>query len=151
MTVGSKAVSFLSGGVKFVLPRLTGDYIKYEQIIPKEFPATFSCQRKEFDGVLRVLEAVIEQKEYIVLRQSEGGIQTTNKNASTTLNMQGQWDGSEMVIGMNPRYLKAAPFDGDALRFQFAGPVSPCIITDPADAMSLYLVLPTRVAETAAN
>lgn len=46
ITIGSKVVSFMSGGVKFMIRRLEGEYIKYAKIVPAEFKQRLRAHEK---------------------------------------------------------------------------------------------------------
>ena len=55
--------------------------------------------------------------------------------------------GDPLEIGFNARYIldMLQQIDGDEVRFEMASAAAPTVARDPADASTLYVLMPMRV------
>jgi DNA polymerase-3 subunit beta len=61
--------------------------------------------------------------------------------------LEASYDGIELEIGFNARYLLdiLQQIEGDAARFGMMDAASPTVVRDVADASSVYVLMPMRV------
>ena len=137
-------------GTVFITRLLEGEFINYEQIIPKEFLTTVRVNRLAFLNSLERASVVAKENKNLikldikdnninVLSNSESG----NVNENVIINL----DGKDVNIAFNSKYLcDALKAAGDEfVNINMNSSISPCIIRPYSGEEYLYLILPIRI------
>lgn len=137
-------------GTVFITRLLEGEFINYEQIIPKEFLTTVRVNRNMFLNSLERASVVAKENKNLVklevkdnninvLSNSESG----NVNENVIINMEGK----DVNIAFNSKYLcDALKAAGDEfVNINLNSSISPCIVRPYSGEDYLYLILPIRI------
>ncbi|MEL7654355.1 MAG: DNA polymerase III subunit beta, partial [Bacillota bacterium] len=147
-----KKAVFLLDGTKIVLRLLEGDFIKYNDILPKEHKTKVKVSRSELlnsierasllakEGKNNLIKLSIFRDKIIITSRSEEG----NVKEEVFI----EKEGADLDIGFNSKYildvLKVVSDDSIALEFNTS--VSPCLIKPVEGNKYEYLVLPVRIS-----
>lgn len=150
--VGKNAVQFEMEQCKVYSRLLEGDFLNYEQIIPKDHDIrVVTAVRPLMDAIERTALVITSEaaKYPLKFKIEEEAIrlscitQTGMVQDEVRCNMVGD----PIEIGFNHRYfldaLKAC--DDDMAVLEFSNPLSPCVIRPSEGDRYLYLVLPVRL------
>ena len=147
-----KKAVFLLDGTKIVLRLLEGDFIKYNDILPKEYKTKVKVSRSELlnsierasllakEGKNNLIKLSIFRDKILITSRSEEG----NVKEEVFI----EKEGADLDIGFNSKYildvLKVVSDDSIALEFNTS--VSPCLIKPVEGKKYEYLVLPVRIS-----
>jgi len=147
-----KKAVFLLDGTKIVLRLLEGDFIKYNDILPKEHKSRVIVNRNELlnsierasllakEGKNNLIKLSIFRDKIIITSRSEEG----NVKEEVFI----EKDGTDLEIGFNSKYildvLKAV--NDERIVMEFNTGVSPCLIKPLEGRKFEYLVLPVRIS-----
>lgn len=146
-----KYVKFEIDDVTIISRLLEGEFIKYGQIIPKEFKSKVIISRdKLYQAIDRISLLAKEGKNASIKFKITDDLLTLSSNVEIG-NAKEQIDiklaGEDLEIGFNPKYwldvLKV--IDTDEIEIELTSSVSPCIVRPLNDTNYLYLVLPVRI------
>jgi len=130
---------------------LDGEFMNYNQLIPKEFTTNVTVNKLQLEDALdrtSVLSRVdrnnlvkFDIKDKVLILTSNSEIGTVKENLSISLK------GKDLLIAFNARYftenLRVIP--QEFIKISFNMQSSPCVITPPEGDEYLYLVLPIRI------
>lgn len=168
-TRGVEAACLTSGRVQVTVRLLECEYINYGRLIPGEFAATFSTERKALSSAVAVLSAV-DNRRPVKLALRESGCDLSGRDHDVERDVHGPHlpggvhaDNPESIDGINGNgdvYLKAAylaaalaSIDSDAVTVGIAsrgsGAVQPILLADSVGSLSdpaafRHLVMPAR-------
>ena len=137
-------------GTVFITRLLEGEFINYEQIIPREFTTTVRVGRTAFYNSLERASVVAkEAKNLIKLEIKDNNIkissnsETGNVNENVIVNI----DGLDLNIAFNSKYIcDALRAAGDEFVVMYLNSsISPCVIRPYSGDDYLYLILPIRI------
>lgn len=147
-----KKAVFLLDETKIVLRLLEGDFIKYNDILPKEHKCRLTVNRSELtnsierasllakEGKNNLIKMSIFRDKIIITSRSEEG------NVKEEVFVEKE--GTDLDIGFNSKYvldvLKAV--SDESLVMEFNTGVSPCLIKPVEGKDYEYLVLPVRIS-----
>ncbi len=147
-----KKAVFLLEETKIVLRLLEGDFIKYNDILPKEYKCRAVINRNEMlnsierasllakEGKNNLIKLSIFRDKIIITSRSEEG------NVKEEVFVEKE--GTDLDIGFNSKYLldvlKAV--DEESIVMEFNTGVSPCLIKPLEGKKFEYLVLPVRIS-----
>jgi DNA polymerase-3 subunit beta len=147
-----KKAVFLLDETKVVLRLLEGDFIKYNDILPKEWKCRAILNRSEMlssierasllakEGKNNLIKLSIFRDKIIITSRSEEG------NVKEEVFVEKE--GVDLDIGFNSKYLldvlKAV--DDERIAMEFNTSVSPCLIKPLEGRKFEYLVLPVRIS-----
>jgi DNA polymerase-3 subunit beta len=147
-----KKAVFLLDGTKIVLRLLEGDFIKYNDILPKEYKSKVKVNRSELlnsierasllakEGKNNLIKLSIFRDKIIITSRSEEG----NVKEEVFI----EKEGTDLDIGFNSKYildvLKAV--SDESITMEFNTSVSPCLIKPLEGRAFEYLVLPVRIS-----
>ena len=147
-----KKAVFLLDGTKIVLRLLEGDFIKYNDILPKEYKSKVIVNRNELlnsierasllakEGKNNLIKLSIFRDKIIITSRSEEG----NVKEEVFI----EKEGTDLDIGFNSKYildvLKAV--NDERIVMEFNTGVSPCLIKPLEGRKFEYLVLPVRIS-----
>lgn len=136
---------------KIITRLIEGDFINYEQIIPKEFATSLIINKSVFEEAIErtsVLSRVdrnnlvkFDIKDKILTLTSTSDIGNIKENIGISLK------GNDITIAFNSRYFSEAlrTINDEAIKISFNQPSSPCVITPSEGCEYLYLILPVRI------
>lgn len=147
-----KKAVFLLDETKVVLRLLEGDFIKYSDILPKEWKCRVTLSRSEMLGSIErasllakegknnlIKLSIFRDKIIITSRSEEGNVKEE---------VFVEKEGVDLDIGFNSKYLldvlKAV--DDENIAMEFNTSVSPCLIKPIEGRKFEYLVLPVRIS-----
>lgn len=152
MIINQKKAIFLIDETKIVLRLLEGDFIKYNDIIPKEYISRVIVNRLELlnsierasllakEGKNNLIKLSIFRDKIIITSRSEEG----NVKEEVFI----EKEGTDLEIGFNSKYLLDVLkiVDDEQISMEFNTSVSPCLIKPVEGDEYLYLVLPVRIS-----
>lgn len=152
LILDEKKAVFLLDETKIVLRLLEGDFIKYNDILPKEHKCRLVVNRNEMmnsierasllakEGKNNLIKLSIFRDKIIITSRSEEG------NVKEEVFVEK--DGTDLDIGFNSKYildvLKAVSDENVVMEFNTS--VSPCLIKPVEGRGYEYLVLPVRIS-----
>ena len=133
-----------------------GDFISYNQLIPKEFKTKINLDTKEVVEELNFIEDVnkLEKRDKkdnavkpLLFHITSNEVILRNQSNTAKVTLDSNITGSELTIAFNPRYIKEA-LQGSKNKFtmNLNNSVHPCIITSD-EFNGIELVLPVRLAK----
>ncbi len=142
---------------KIVTRLLEGDFLDYNNVIPKDHETRITINKNELQSAIErasifSISAQEKEKKYpIKINISVDSIivsctsQVGDAKEEVKVNMEGQ----ELEIGFNPKYLLDAlkAIEDDEVYLDFGSNISPCVIRCMTDAKFTYMVLPMRLKE----
>ena len=138
--------------VTLITRRLEGQFLNYQNSIPKENPISVTVDRRALISSIERCSLIISEQQKSPIRFTFGKGMVSLRTATALGNAYDECaidgDGEELEIGFNNRYLldalKAA--QADTLRLSMSSPISPCIIESAEEeGKFLYMVLPVRL------
>ena len=152
LIIDDKKAVFLFGETRIVSKLLEGEFIKYNEIIPKEYKCRLTVNRAELldsveraslmarEGRNNLIKLSIETDKTIITSRSEEG----NVREEVFIKNEGE----NLEIGFNAKYisdvLKAVGDEEIVMEFNTA--VSPCMIKPTEGDKYEYLILPVRLS-----
>lgn len=136
---------------KIITRLIDGDFINYNQIIPKTFTTQITLNKSIFEEAIErtsVLSRVdrnnlvkFEIKDKLLTLSSNSDIGNIKENIGISLK------GNDLTIAFNSRYFSEClrTINDEAIKIEFNMPSSPCVITPNDSDEYLYLILPVRI------
>jgi len=130
---------------------LEGEFINYNQIIPKEFTTHVTIDRRQFESGLERASILskgdknnlvkFDIKEKLLLLTSASDIGNIKENITVAL------AGKDVVIAFNARYLTEClrALNDDFIKIHLNSPVAPIILKPAEGDEFLFLILPVRL------
>lgn len=145
-------IMFRIKDTKIVSRLLSGDFIKYESILPTDYRLSFTTSKAVLhdsieraslmskDGTSNLIKMNIDGDRMVITSNSQFG--KVREELSITSK------GEPIEIAFNSRYLidVLKVIDEDEILFEMTSSVSPCIIKNKIKDNCKYLVLPVRIA-----
>lgn len=150
--VGKKHVIFKIENYSVISRLIEGSFIEYEGTIPDGATTTLTVNTREIASSVERMSLLTNEKMQSPVRfiVADEGIKlhctTVVGKASDYINLP--FDGSEIEIGFNNRYLLDAikNADTDELKFEFNGPLKPLKILPTEGDSFIFLVVPMRLS-----
>ncbi|MEO0272991.1 MAG: DNA polymerase III subunit beta [candidate division WOR-3 bacterium] len=139
---------------KLVTRLIEGPYAPYREVIPKEEGFVFKTSVKEIDGVLRRIQEVVSQSNFVIEWVFDGGvsyIKGASESGEAKEKLSGEYKGEALRIGFNVKYLHeiVRHIDDEEVIFHFYGPKLACMIKPAGlkkhDYDLLYLLMPVSL------
>jgi DNA polymerase-3 subunit beta len=149
-TDGKKAVFDLKNTIVFSR-LLEGIFVKYEDIIPKEYKTSVIINKDELkDSVERASVLIKEGKNnFIKMAFSDGRMIMTSRNEEGTFRDEISTDqkGSDLEIGFNAKFIldTLKVISDEEILMELNTPIAPCLIRPTRGNAYEYLVLPVRL------
>jgi DNA polymerase-3 subunit beta len=130
---------------------IDGTFPDYERVIPTGNEKMALFPRKGFgDAVDRVATISTEKARAVKLSFADGTVTVSAVSAETGRavdELDVEYSAETLEIGFNARYIldMLQEIDGDSVRFEMASAAAPTVVRDPADASTLYVLMPMRV------
>ena len=143
-------------GFRFGVVRLTsklidGTFPDYTRVIPVGNDRIMQVDVSAFSAAVDRVSTIASEKSRSVKMGLRSGVLTlsaSNTDASSaTEELEVSYDGPEMEIGFNARYLLdiAGQVNSDMVEFALADQGSPSLVRAPGDEASLFVLMPMRV------
>ena len=142
---------------KIVTRLLEGEFLKYENTIPKTWETKMVVNRSNlqncFERISLISSSVIEkEKKYPVKITIEIGkvtISCANQTGDAKEEIYTETEGKNLEIGFNPRYFLDAlkAIDDEDVLVEFGTNRSPCIIKPVENGDYTYMILPIKMKE----
>lgn len=130
---------------------LEGDYIRYENIIPKQFNTVINVIKNQLEEGLdrasiisRIQKAnliTIEVNDNLLTMYTQSEIGDILEKVSVSMT------GKELKLGINSKYISDClkAINDEYIKISFSNSTDPCIITPLDGEDFLYLILPVRI------
>ncbi|MBQ5474588.1 MAG: DNA polymerase III subunit beta [Lachnospiraceae bacterium] len=151
LLLNEKRAVFVIGNIKVVVRLLDGEYVKYNDILPKESQLRIVLNRNNFmEAIERAsLFAKVGKNNLIKLNIMENELEITSKSEEGNVreNVYISREGKDLVIGFNSKYLldSLKAVEDENISMLFNTPISPCLIRPLEGNEYEYLVLPVRI------
>ena len=149
--MNEKKAVFIIDDTKVILRLLDGEFVKYEDILPKESHTRVILNRNDFlESIERAsLLAKVGKNNLIRLDIKSNNIEITSKSEEGNVKEDViiSKEGNDLIIGFNSKYLIDAlkVIDDEEINILFNSSVSPCLIRPVSGDEYEYLVLPVRI------
>ena len=150
LTFTKTHVSVSAGTERLIARLLDGNYIKYQNILPKEHNTRICVDKRELiDSIDRAQLMAREGNSNVLMKLKDGKLTiSANSHAGkTSEEVDAQQNGDDIDIAFNPRFLmnilKNVP--DDKLYMDFTSSVAPCVIKPVKTDGYFYLVVPVRI------
>ncbi len=136
---------------KIITRLLDGEFLNYEQILPKTFSTYITVPKVQLEDALdrtSILSRVdrnnlvkFDIKDKIMTLTSNSDIGNIKENITISLT------GNDVIIAFNARYFTEClrVIGNDNIKISYNTPSSPCVITPTEGDEFLYLILPVRI------
>ena len=151
LLLNEKRAVFVIGNIKVVVRLLDGEYVKYNDILPKESQLRIVINRNNFmEAIERAsLFAKVGKNNLIKLNIMENELEITSKSEEGNVreNVYISREGKDLIIGFNSKYLldSLKAVEDENISMLFNTPISPCLIRPLEGNEYEYLVLPVRI------
>ncbi len=142
---------FSFGTVEVTTKLIDGTFPDYQRVIPTENNNIMTVSVSNFKESVDRVSTISAEKSRSVKMRLEGGALTLFASspdaANATESLEADYNGPELEIGFNAKYLLdiAAQIDGDMMEFALSDASAPTIIRAPGDDANLFVLMPMRV------
>ena len=142
---------FRFGVVRLTSKLIDGTFPDYTRVIPVGNDRIMQVGVSAFSAAVDRVSTIASEKSRSVKMGLRSGVLTlsaSNTDASSaTEELEVSYDGPEMEIGFNARYLLdiAGQVNSDMVEFALADQGSPSLVRAPGDEASLFVLMPMRV------
>jgi len=142
---------FRFGVVRLTSKLIDGTFPDYTRVIPVGNDRIMQVDVSTFAAAVDRVSTIASEKSRSVKMGLKSGVLTlsaSNTDASSaTEELEVSYDGPEMEIGFNARYLLdiAGQVNSDMVEFALADQGSPSLVRAPGDEASLFVLMPMRV------
>ena len=142
---------FRFGFVRLTSKLIDGTFPDYTRVIPVGNDRIMQVDVSAFSAAVDRVSTIASEKSRSVKMGLRSGVLTlsaSNTDASSaTEELEVSYDGPEMEIGFNARYLLdiAGQVNSDMVEFALADQGSPSLVRAPGDEASLFVLMPMRV------
>ena len=142
---------FRFGVVRLTSKLIDGTFPDYTRVIPVGNDRIMQVDVSAFSAAVDRVSTIASEKVAVGQNGSKSGVLTlsaSNTDASSaTEELEVSYDGPEMEIGFNARYLLdiAGQVNSDMVEFALADQGSPSLVRAPGDEASLFVLMPMRV------
>lgn len=151
LLVGSKKAMALFKDTKVVIRLLEGEFIKYNDIIPKEHKIRITVAKNELldaierasllakEGKNNLVRIKLEENMLIISSRSEEG----NVREECMISKEGE----DLEIGFNSKYVSDVikSIDDEEIAMEFNANINPCLVKPLSGDAYEYLILPVRI------
>jgi DNA polymerase III subunit beta len=152
-SAGDGIIGFEGGGRRTTTRLLSGEYPRYQTLLPSEFSAVAELPAATFAEAVKRVSLVAERNTPVRLAFAPGEVVLeagTGDEAQATEAIEASFDGNEMQIAFNPQYLidGISAIDSDTARISFTTPTRPAVITGKGEGQPdyRYVLMPIRSA-----
>ena len=142
---------------KIVTRILEGDFLDYNNVIPKEHETRITINKSDLQSAIErasifSISAQEKEKKYpikIYINVDNIIVSCTSQVGDAKEKVRVDMEGKELEIGFNPKYLLDAlkAIEDEEVYLDFGSNISPCVIRCITDEKFTYMVLPMRLKE----
>ena len=142
---------------KIVTRLLEGDFLDYNNVIPKDRETRITINKSDLQGAIErasifSISSSEKEKKYpikIYINIDNIIVSCTSQVGDAKEEVKVETEGQELEIGFNPKYLLDAlkAIEDDEVYLDFGSNISPCVIRCTTDEKFTYMVLPMRLKE----
>ncbi len=149
--VGHDHLTLSTADVVFKSKVIDGSFPDYEKVVPRNQDKTLVIDRLALRDALGRVAIFANEKYRSVRLQLEPGL--LRLSANNAENEEGEdelevdYSGAGLEIGFNVSYLIDVlnALRSDTVRLHLSDPGSSCLVTDPADGVNRYVIMPMRL------
>jgi DNA polymerase-3 subunit beta len=150
VAIGGREAAFSSSRGTLTARLIEGTFPNYRQLIPTSYPNHLKVSRNDLLEAIDRASLVAEDHIPLRLLVQEGGVELSVSRQDVggeSEHVVGDYQGTEMVIAFNSRYLNdgVGAIDGDEVVLDMLDPLKPGVIRGGADDGYLYLLMPVRL------
>ena len=159
VSLADTRIRFAVGGTVLSSKLIDGTFPDYQRVIPAGNDKRMVLPCRAFSAAVDRVSTISSEKSRAVKLSLAGNLLSLSassaENGSAVEELEISYDGAEMAIGFNARYLLdiAQQIEGDDLVFTMADSASPAIVQesgseseeDSGQAAALYVLMPMRV------
>lgn len=152
ISVEQKKIQVTAGDVRMISRLLEGEFIKYNDILPKMHKTRVIVSREEIQSsVERASLFVIEGKNNLIkLNINDNGIEITSRNDSGNVTdiVPAELEGDPLEIGFNSKYLMDVlkVINDEEISLEMTNSLSACMVKQVEGDSYQFLVLPVRLS-----
>jgi DNA polymerase-3 subunit beta len=146
-------IGFEGSGRRTTTRLLSGEYPKYQALLPSEFTAICELPAGQFTDAVKRVALVAERNTPVRLTFNPGEVLLeagTGDEAQATEAIEASYEGEPMQIAFNPQYLLdgIGAIDSDVARISFTSATRPAVITGKGESQPdyRYVLMPIRSA-----
>ena len=149
--VSDTKINFAFDNIVLTSKLIDGKFPDYTRVIPIGNDRIMQVDVSAFSAAVDRVSTIASEKSRSVKMVLKSGVLTlsaSNTDASSaTEELEVSYDGPEMEIGFNSRYLLdiAGQVNSDMVEFALADQGSPSLVRAPGDEASLFVLMPMRV------
>ncbi len=151
LTIGEKKAVMILENTKMTMRLMSGEFIKYKDILPKESKTKIMVDRLTLlesierasllakEGKNNLIKCTIEENQFLIESQSEEG--------DIKEKILCKKEGEDLCIGFNSKYIMDAlrVIEDDEIILWMETSISPCLIKPLKGNEYEYLILPVRI------
>ena len=151
VSLSETRAEFRFGVVRLTSKLIDGTFPDYTRVIPVGNDRIMKVDASAFSAAVDRVSTIASEKSRSVKMGLKPGVlilSASNTDASSaTEELEVSYDGPEMEIGFNARYLLdiAGQVNSDMVEFALADQGSPSLVRAPGDEASLFVLMPMRV------
>jgi len=151
LSFGEGAVMIRRLGQTFWFRLLDGEFPDYQAVVPTEGRHRAILRRSDLSATLRRVGVLVQDRARPVrfaFRDGEIEVQVQNAERGEVKEvLPCEFEGEPIVVGFNTRYLQDIlnVTGGDRVQLDMAHPLGPCLVRDPDEARSFFVVMPMRI------
>lgn len=155
LEVGSKYISLTINGYNIITRLMEGEFLEYEQIIPKENKTSIKISTKEIINILErmslLINDAIKTPVKVSIKSNEIIFSCATALGKATENYLTDIESEEYEVGFNAQYLVESlkATESDEVIIHFNGSRNPILITPTAESDAFkYIVMPMQLRES---
>ncbi|MBS3995506.1 MAG: DNA polymerase III subunit beta [Alkaliphilus sp.] len=146
-----KHILFKTQDTRIISRLLEGEFVNYNQIIPREFKSRVSVNtRSLYDSIERASLMAKEGKNNLIkfsIKDEKMSISSNSEMGKVFESLSIKLEGADIEIGFNSKYFidVLRVIDSEEVYLNFINNVSPCIIKPVDNNNYTHLILPVRI------
>lgn len=151
VALSDSKIRFSFDGAVTTSKLIDGTFPDYQRVIPEGNDKEMTVDRKLFGDAVDRVSAISSEKSRAIRMKLSAATLTLSasspEHGNATEELESGFDGDDMEIGFNSRYLLdiVMQIEGDSMKFALADATSPTIIREVDSAGALYVLMPMRV------
>lgn len=151
MSINEKMAKFEIGNTVLITALLNGEFINYENIIPKEFKSEMTLNKQELEQAVDRSMIIVSANQNKVIKLKINDdlllITTDSESGDAQEEVQIKLEGEDQLIGFNPRFIldTLKVIEGEELLVKFTNAKGPCIIKSTEKDDYFCLLLPCTI------
>tara|TARA_B100001027_G_scaffold216820_1_gene194518 strand:+ start:1509 stop:2636 length:1128 start_codon:yes stop_codon:yes gene_type:complete len=149
--ISENKLKFVFNSIEVTSKVIDGTFPDYQRVIPFQNNKIMSVKTSTLtNAVDRVATLSSERGRAVKLSLKDNSLtlSVTSPEAGTAIEeISVDFKGDDFEIGFNSKYLLdiLSQLSGDSVKLLFSEPNSPCLVLDPSDEATLYVLMPMRV------